>query len=200
MLGIRPRCCGNQQSTDIGVWLGSGPDVVGSTPHGLLCVVFAATTPAAVLCTMQPGAATHTSYASCWCQAASVTDSCCWPAQTTTTGTRMPLPNTWQAISFDSPQQLCATAAFNRLVGQRLGSDCLQMLCTGHASLCCVRVFCGVLCRWLVVSKGATALHVAALQQHALVVLAIMQHYALLLRDWLPVDSSSHRPIDPRSW
>jgi hypothetical protein len=57
-----------------------------------------------------------------------------------------------------------------------------------------------VLCRWLVVSKGATALHVAALQQHASVVLAILQHYALLLRDWLPVDSSSRRPVDPRSW
>ena len=55
-------------------------------------------------------------------------------------------------------------------------------------------------CRWLVVSRGATALHVAAQQQHASVVLAIMQQHALSLRDWLPVEGSSRRPVDPRTW
>lgn len=49
--------------------------------------------------------------------------------------------------------------------------------------------------RWLMVPAGATALHVAAQQQHAAVVLALMQHYALMVRD-----SSSQRPADPRAW
>jgi hypothetical protein len=57
-----------------------------------------------------------------------------------------------------------------------------------------------VLCRWLVVPLGSTALHVAAIKQHAQVVLAMLQHYALMLRDWLPTHSTSSRPVDPRTW
>jgi hypothetical protein len=63
-------------------------------------------------------------------------------------------------------------------------------------SSCCL-----LSCRWLIVSQGATALHVAAQQQHAAVVLAIMQHHALRLRDWLgPMEGGSRRPVDPRTW